>query len=301
LTEPRDAWAAWLLERRFGGDAEQARRLLEHLGPVRDRVLDGAAVREGDVVLDVGAGDGLIAFGALQRVGESGSVVFSDVSEDLLEHGRRLAGELGAGDRMRFVHAAAQDLSAIADSSVDVVTTRSVLIYVPLAEKPRVFEEFARVLRPGGRVSMFEPINAFGRDERRDHRTFLGLDTAAIVDLVTKVEAVYDARAQGEETLVDFDERDLLTFAERAGFVAVELAYEARIKHGSAAWGTDATWEVLLRSSGNPCAPTFGEVLDEALTADERRRFEGHVRPAFEARTGTHRSAVAYLRARVGG
>jgi arsenite methyltransferase len=39
-------------------------------------------------VLDVGAGDGLIAFGAAERVGLNGTVIFSDVSEDLLAHSR---------------------------------------------------------------------------------------------------------------------------------------------------------------------------------------------------------------------
>jgi arsenite methyltransferase len=62
-----DRWATWILERRFGGDAEQAERALHELGRVRERVLEGAAIQQGEVVLDVGAGDGLIAFGALSR------------------------------------------------------------------------------------------------------------------------------------------------------------------------------------------------------------------------------------------
>jgi len=49
----------------------------------------------------------------------------------------------------------ADDLAAIPDASVDVVTTRSVLIYV--RDKRRAFGEFARVLRPGGWISIFEP------------------------------------------------------------------------------------------------------------------------------------------------
>jgi len=59
--------------------------------------------------------------------------------------------------RCEFVHASAEDLSVLEDASVDVVTTRSVLIYVP--DKRRTFEEFHRVLKPGGRLSIFEPIN----------------------------------------------------------------------------------------------------------------------------------------------
>lgn len=81
----QDHWAAWVLERRFGGDPARAKQAMRKLAEMRERVLEGAAVREGDVVLDVGAGDGLIAFGALPLVGETGKVIFSDVSHDLLE------------------------------------------------------------------------------------------------------------------------------------------------------------------------------------------------------------------------
>ena len=272
---------------------------MRHLAPVRDRVLDGAAVRAGDAVLDVGAGDGLIGFGALERVGDGGRVIFSDVSQDLLDHTRSLAEELGALDRADFVRAAAEDLAPLPDESVDVVTTRSVLIYVAAAQKPRAFEEFFRVLRPGGRVSMFEPINRFGSEQHEDPSSFMGMDTAAVADLAAKIKATYEVRAPGEKTLVDFDERDLLDFAERAGFARIELDYEARIVHGAAlAWSEDGPdWETLLNMSGNPLAPTLGEVLEEALMADERERFVAHVRPAYEARKGTSRSAVAYLRA----
>jgi arsenite methyltransferase len=292
----RDRWADWLLDRRFGGDASALEATLRFLAPVRDRVLDGAALSPDDTLLDVGAGDGLIAFGALER-GVRG-VVFSDVSDDLLDHSRDLAERLGVAERCRFVRAAAQDLAGVEDASVDVVTTRSVLIYVPLADKRRAFQEFHRVLRPGGRVSCFEPINRFGLDARLDTASFLGLDTEPVAHLAARVKAFFDDRAPGERTLVDFDERDLVGLAEAAGFRTVELDYEARIQNGTRPWGTDVSWDVFVRSSGNPCAPTLDEALDGALDADERRAFEDHVRPLFETAQGTSRSAVAYLRAR---
>ena len=91
----------------------------------RDRVLGNAGVGDGDVLPDIGTGDGLIAFGALDLVGENGRVVFSDVSQDLLDHSRTLADEIGVLDRCEFVLAPTDDLSAIKDDSVDVVTTRS--------------------------------------------------------------------------------------------------------------------------------------------------------------------------------
>jgi hypothetical protein len=53
-----DQWAHWLLHRRHGGDPEQLQRALAFLDPVRDRVLDHAAPKPGETVLDVGCGDG---------------------------------------------------------------------------------------------------------------------------------------------------------------------------------------------------------------------------------------------------
>jgi len=89
-----DEWAAWLLHRRDGDDPEQRQKDQELLLPLRQRVLDNAQIVPGEIVLDVGAGDGLIAFGALDRVGVEGRVIVSDVSDDLLSHTRSLATEL---------------------------------------------------------------------------------------------------------------------------------------------------------------------------------------------------------------
>ena len=75
-----DRWSRWLLDGRDAGDARQRAAALEYLAPIRDRVLAGAAPLEGADVLDVGAGDGLIALAALDRVGPGGTVTFSDVS-----------------------------------------------------------------------------------------------------------------------------------------------------------------------------------------------------------------------------
>ncbi len=268
---------------------------MAHLAPIRDRVLDNAALTAGDVLLDVGCGDGLIAFGALDRVGESGRVILSDVSRDLLEHCRELAGDAGALDRCEFVEARAEELTPIEDGSIDAVTTRSVVIYVPVEDKPRAFGEFFRVLKPGGRLSMFEPINRFAWPEPEDR--FFGFDATPVLPLARKVKAVFE-RSSGDETLVDFDERDLLAFAEGAGFAEVELAYEATVRHRAGmCWGATSSWDVFLNQSGNPCAPTLAEALAEALTPSEQEAFVAYLRPRYEASEGTERFATSYLRA----
>jgi arsenite methyltransferase len=151
-----DVWAEWLRTRRTGRDPEYERRMLEELATVRDKVLDNAGLASGETVLDVGCGNGLIAFGALER---GANVVFADISRALLDDCRQLAADAGIVDRCRFVEATATELDEIEDESIDVVTTRSVLIYVK--DKKHAFAEFHRVLRPGGRISLFEPINVW--------------------------------------------------------------------------------------------------------------------------------------------
>src|SRR6204780_3171413 len=188
MTDGPDRWHRWLLEVRFGGDARQREKdLAEFLYPVRDTVLDKAHLAPGGTRRAVGIGDGLIAFGALERLGPSGQVIFSDISQDLLDHCRAAAAAEGLLDRSRFVLASADSLADLADASVDVVTTRSVLIYVK--DKASALREFHRVLRPGGRTRLFEPINVLMRDPDR----FLGYDVTPIRPLVAKLRALYES------------------------------------------------------------------------------------------------------------
>ncbi|MCP4417335.1 MAG: class I SAM-dependent methyltransferase, partial [Chloroflexi bacterium] len=121
----QDIWRKWLLQRRFAGDeALMQRTLNEFLYPVRNKILDNANLKENKTLLDVGCGDGLVAFGALSRF-DSGRVVFSDISQELLDHSAQLAQQMDAGERCEFVQMSADNLAGIADASVDVVTTRS--------------------------------------------------------------------------------------------------------------------------------------------------------------------------------
>lgn len=291
----QDQWAQWLLERRHGGDAEKQKAVLKSLYPVRNKVLQHTRLSEGDTLLDVGCGDGLIAFGALPMVGERGKVIFSDISQDLLDHCQSLARQVGVLDRCRFVRAPADDLSLIETNSIDALTTRSVLIYV--AAKQRAFNEFYRVLKPGGRLSIFEPINRFSYPEPLNR--FGGYEITAIMPIIVKIITVY-ARTQGLKTgpMMDFDERDLFTFAENAGFAEVHLELQAEIVPGKFEPDAEAekpNWEAFLRSSGNPLAPTLEETMHQALTPEEAEQFTAYMRPLVETRQYVRRFAVAYL------
>jgi ubiquinone/menaquinone biosynthesis C-methylase UbiE len=282
-----DQWAEWLLRRRHGFDAARLKELLPKLRRIRDDVLEKAHVVEGDVLLDVGAGDGLIAFGALPLVGPTGRIIYSDISQDLLDHGRALAAEMGALDQIEFLRASAGDLSAIPDASVNVVTARSVLIYAD--NKRAAFSEFARVLRPGGRLSIWEPINRFAYPEPA-HR-FMGLDVAPIQEIAGKVRALFaELQPTATDPMLNFDERDLLALAELAGFAEVHLDLRAKI-----APAEPTRWEVAWRSAGNPKIPSLEEAVTQTLTAAEAERFITYIRPRVEAGQRVDRSAVAHL------
>jgi arsenite methyltransferase len=277
-----DRWATWLAERRFGGNEDARRESQKLFDEFRRRVLDGARVRPGDAVLDVGCGEGLIGFGALELVGDDGKVIFSDISEDVLNVCR----EIAAGDpRCEFVRASADDLP-LDDELVDVLTTRSTLIY--LDDKARTVGEFFRILRAGGRLSMFEPINSFGWPERDG--VFSGHDVRAVWDVAEKLRGCY-----GAATLVGWDERDFLSWIESAGFTDVEVTLEIEVKPRPLAETRD--WDVFRNFAPNPLAPTLQEAMDARLTPDEQERFVVHLRPLVERGEGSYRMARAYVRA----
>ena len=214
-------------------------------------------------------------------------MLFSDISEDLLDHCRSAAAER-LGDRCRFVLASADSLTEIADGSVDVVTTRSVLSYAK--GKAQALRAFYRVLRPRGRISVFEPINVLMRDPDR----LLGYDTTPVRPLAAKLKAFYySIQRPDAEPMVDFDERDLLRHAERAGFTSIDLELRVTVMNGK----RPVPWERALRMSGNPLVPPLGEVLDHLLSPQEIAEFTAHIKPLVESGAGRERQAHAYLAA----
>jgi arsenite methyltransferase len=282
-----DKWMQWLLHRRYGDNPEQHQHVLANLARIRDHVLQNAQIAPGHVVLDLGTGDGLIAFSALEQVGDHGRVIFSDISHDALDHCHACAQHLGMLDRCQFLYASADDLTQLDDVSVDIVTIRSVLIYI--STKQQVFHECYRILKPGGRLSLFEPINRFGRGSPE---LFLGNDVAPIREIVDKVRQVYHQLQPPEnDPMLDFDERDLLRYVEQAGFADIQLELRASI--GPMIWS--GGWEALLHTAMRPNVLTLAEVIHEVLTPYEVEQFEQYLRPRIESGQGIKRIARAYL------
>lgn len=282
---PRDQWAAWIAERRHGGDPNLLRQHLEALAPIRDKIIANAAVAPGQTVLDVGCGDGLIGFAAAEAVGPTGTVIFSDISSELLDRCRELAAERGLLDRCRFVRARASQLTGIDDDAVDAVTLRSVLIYE--SDKAAAFTEFHRVLGPGGRLSLFEPINRYSN--------FLGsFDLGPVADLMARVRAVFEAiQPHGSNPMSNFDERDLISHVEAAGFDEIHLELTLDVRRAP-----PRPWAAVLNAAANPLVPTLAEAMRQALTAEETERLTAHLQPLVEqGHHGKQRGAIAYLSA----
>jgi len=110
-----------------------------------------AALKSGEIVLDVGCGAGLDSLLAARAVGPSGRVIGLDLLEEMCERGRVHAREAGVDGWTEFVQGEMEDIP-LPDASVDVVISNGVINLSP--RKSRVLAEIRRVLRPDGRLAV---------------------------------------------------------------------------------------------------------------------------------------------------
>jgi SAM-dependent methyltransferase len=113
-----------------------------------------AVIRQGDTVLDLGAGSGTDTLVASRLVGPTGRVIGLDMTEAMRQKLRQNVALAGAANVE--VLAGNAETIPLPDSSVDVVTTNGVLNLVP--DKVRAIREIARVLRPGGRLQLADIV-----------------------------------------------------------------------------------------------------------------------------------------------
>jgi SAM-dependent methyltransferase len=177
-----------------------------------------ASLGPGETVLDLGSGGGIDCFLAARRVGPSGRVIGVDMTPEMLALARSNAAE-GEHANVEFRLGEIENLP-LADSSVDVVLSNCVVNLSP--DKPRVFEEAYRVLRPGGRLTISDIV----------------LD-GPLPEPIRESMLAYAACVAGAS-----QRRDYLDAMRGAGFEDVEILSESRFGDADdlieAAVGSDA-------------------------------------------------------------
>jgi SAM-dependent methyltransferase len=210
-----DRWAEWL------GRVRSSLAGRPH--PHGERLRREARVQEGQRVLEVGAGIGLLTFETARHLGPNGLMVALDRSRAALRECQRRAADGGTrapvvvvqGDAARLPFAAGQ---------FDIVLVASVLLYV--TDQTGAIGELHRVLRPGGRVALWEPVLRVAPEwPWRWEGEWGDLGPAH-----ARVVAYQRERSGHAEAIGGFDERDLVRACRAVGFVQVALDYEYRYR-----------------------------------------------------------------------
>ena len=164
-----------------------------------------ASLQPGQTVLDLGSGGGIDCFLAAKRVGKSGRVIGVDMTPQMLEKARANKAKLGA-ENVEFRLGEIEHLP-VADEEVDIIISNCVINLSP--DKPRVFEEAFRVLRPGGRLAVTDIVSDGPLPEQIKQNLSAWAECVGgaldVVDYVNAIKAAGFAEINVERVYFDSD------------------------------------------------------------------------------------------------
>ncbi len=210
-----ETWTQWLKNSRFAYmTEEQKNQTINWLMLVRDRILNNAKIKKNDTLIDIGTGTGLLAFEACNKLKESGKVIFADSAQDCLDECKRISKDCGINKNVEFINT---DITHpdIKDNSVDVIVMRSVLVHV--LDKLTSIKELYRILRPGGRVSFFEPII------KSNTKYYELINPLNFPDYKKLKEVEYKIMSNPDDPLTNFDNKTLEANLIQAGFKNINI------------------------------------------------------------------------------
>lgn len=203
-------WSKWLLKTRFNYmTEEQKQQTLKWLLSVRDTVLYNANLKKSDTIIDLGTGTGLLGFGALDFIDNSGKVFFLDKFEDCLNACREFAKKNKITKPHDFILSDCNNIKLPANS-IDKALMRSVLVHI--LDKKQVFLEIYKILKPGGIYSAFEPII------KSNTRCWELVPKDALSDYNDFKQAEDECLNSNTDPLTNFDETTLSQDLDSAGF-----------------------------------------------------------------------------------
>ena len=137
-----------------------------------------ADLHPGEIVLDLGSGGGIDVLLSAKRVGPTGFAYGLDMTREMLELARRNAAE-AAATNVEFLEGRMEAVP-LPDASVDVIISNCVINLSP--DKPAVFAEMHRVLRPGGRLGISDVVteDRLTDAEREERGSYVGCIAGAL-------------------------------------------------------------------------------------------------------------------------